>query len=212
MTEPDVTLTDYFLALEAALLGLLVWKGHASENLRMPFVLFFGSTAAAALIGGTVHGFFAGATTAASVALWRATLIALGLTAFAAWMIGSRMLLAPGTANAVRLAAAVVLAFYVVIVVAVDDRFWVAIVHYLPPTLVMLAAFAAAAFRTRSSSAFSGLMGMILTLVAAVVQQGQIALHPVYFNHNALYHAIQAIALWLIYVGSASGHAYPQAR
>jgi hypothetical protein len=67
---------------------------------------------------------------------------------------------------------------------------------------VMLAAFAVSAVRTRSGSAFGGLLGMVLTLVAAVVQQRRIALHPTYFNHNALYHAIQAIALGLIYVGA----------
>ena len=43
---------------------------------------------------------------------------------------------------------------------------------------------------------------MVLTLVAAVVQQRKISLHPVYFNHNAFYHAIQAVALVLIYVGA----------
>jgi hypothetical protein len=43
---------------------------------------------------------------------------------------------------------------------------------------------------------------MVLTLVAAVVQQRRIALHPAYFNHNALYHAIQAIALGMIYLGA----------
>jgi hypothetical protein len=39
----------------------------------------------------------------------------------------------------------------------------------------------------------------VLTLVAAAVQQARIALHPTYFNHNALYHLLQAIALFLIF-------------
>jgi hypothetical protein len=64
----------------------------------------------------------------------------------------------------------------------------------------MLLAFAVAMARNRSPAAAAGLSGMVLTLVAAAVQQRGIALHPVYFNHNALYHAIQAVALWLIYV------------
>jgi len=33
-------------------------------------------------------------------------------------------------------------------------------------------------------------------VVAAAVQQARIALHPNYFNHNALYHLLQAIALF----------------
>ena len=202
MTEPDVALTDYLLALEAALFAVLVWKGHVSDDLRAAFTLFFGATAIAAAAGGTVHGFFAGTTTRLGVALWRLTLVALGVTALAAWMIGAQMLLPAGPADVVQFVAAAVAAIYTIIVVAVDDRFGIAVVHYIPPTLVMLAAFAVAAARTRSGSAFGGLLGMVLTLVAAVVQQQRIALHPAYFNHNALYHAIQAIALALIYVGA----------
>jgi hypothetical protein len=204
VTEPDVALTDYLLAIEAMLFGVLVWRGGSeigSEiDLRFPFTLFFGATAVAALTGGTVHGFFSGASTPLGVAMWRATLVALGVTAVAAWMIGARMLLAAGPAHLVQILALVVAAIYTLIVIAVDDRFWIAVLHYLPPTLVMLLAFAVAMARNRSPAAAAGLSGMVLTLVAAAVQQRGIALHPVYFNHNALYHAIQAVALWLIYV------------
>jgi hypothetical protein len=202
MTEPDVTLTDYGLALEAFLLAALVWKGNAAGELRTPFALFFAATAVAALTGGTVHGFFASGTTTPGVFLWRLTLVAIGVTALAAWTIGARMLFTPGEASVIEITAASILAVYIIIVVAVSDRFWIAIVHYLPPTLLMLAAFGVAAFRDQTTPALAGLAGMVLTLVAAGIQQAQIALHPVYFNHNALYHAIQAVALWLIYVGA----------
>jgi len=191
MTEPDVALTDYLLALESAILALLVWKGEVPENLQLPFTIFFGATALAAAAGGTVHGFFATGTSKLGVVLWRTTLVALGVTAFAAWMIGARMLLPEAPAYRVQVLAAITAAVYTVVVVAVYDRFWIAIVHYLPPTLFMLAAFVVAAFTSASLSAFSGLLGMVLTLVAAVVQQRKIALHPLYFNHNAFYHAIQ---------------------
>lgn len=202
MTEPDVTLTDYLLALEAAVFAWLVWNGTASEILRLPFTIFFGATALAAAAGGTVHGFFPTGTTRLGVVLWRVTLVALGVTAFAAWMIGARMVLPEAPAYRVQILAAIIVAVYTVVVVAIKDRFWIAIVHYLPPTIFMLAAFVVAAFSSESLSAFSGLLGMVLTLVAAGVQQRKIALHPTYFNHNALYHAIQAIALALIFVGA----------
>jgi hypothetical protein len=38
--------------------------------------------------------------------------------------------------------------------------------------------------------------------VAAGIQQGGIGLHPVYFNHNALYHLVQGIALALIFLAA----------
>jgi Family of unknown function (DUF6962) len=43
--------------------------------------------------------------------------------------------------------------------------------------------------------------GVVLSFVAAACQQLGIAVHPIYFDHNAVYHAIQALALALIFVG-----------
>ncbi len=39
-------------------------------------------------------------------------------------------------------------------------------------------------------------------LVAAGVQQLGIALHPVYFDHNALYHLIQAVAVLMLFLSA----------
>lgn len=58
ITEPDVTLTDYGLALECVLFTyLLHQQGHWRNSIRAWFILFFGSVGLAALAGGTVHGF-----------------------------------------------------------------------------------------------------------------------------------------------------------
>jgi hypothetical protein len=39
-------------------------------------------------------------------------------------------------------------------------------------------------------------------LVAALVQRVGLAPHPVYFNHNALYHLLQGVALLLFYLAA----------
>jgi hypothetical protein len=41
-----------------------------------------------------------------------------------------------------------------------------------------------------------------ISLFTALVQQLRVALHPVYFNHNALYHVLQAAALFLCFLAS----------
>ena len=41
------------------------------------------------------------------------------------------------------------------------------------------------------------------------LQQLRVGIHPVYFNHNALYHAIQGIALVMIYMGARALSAPP---
>jgi 4-amino-4-deoxy-L-arabinose transferase-like glycosyltransferase len=57
MLEPDVALTDYLLAAEAALFVWLLWRPRVATAVRWPFAVF-ASTSVAALAGGTVHGFF----------------------------------------------------------------------------------------------------------------------------------------------------------
>jgi hypothetical protein len=36
---------------------------------------------------------------------------------------------------------------------------------------------------------------------AAMVQQARLAIHPVYFDHNAVYHVVQSIAVLFLYFG-----------
>ena len=44
------------------------------------------------------------------------------------------------------------------------------------------------------------LLGLIITLVGAVVQQSGFTIHK-HFNHNDLYHVIQMVGIWYIYKG-----------
>src|SRR6266851_2358352 len=170
MTEPDVTLTDYGIALECAILAGLLYRCRSGRgDLRRPFVLFFASSALGALAGGTVHGFFLDDRSLAGAALWRAALLALGVTAFA------------------------------VIVIAFDQRFLVAIANYAPAVAFLALSFLAAYRRYGGRPLMAGLAGLLLTAAAAVVQRRPIALHPTLFNHNALYHAIQMVAFVLIF-------------
>jgi hypothetical protein len=40
-----------------------------------------------------------------------------------------------------------------------------------------------------------------MSAAAAMLQQAKVAVHPVYFDHNAVYHVVQAIALVFLYFG-----------
>ena len=70
----------------------------------------------------------------------------------------------------------------------------------LPAAAFLLAGFLRAAVRERASWARLGACGLALSFAAAAIQQLRIALHPVYFNHNALYHLVQAVALALLFI------------
>jgi len=96
--------------------------------------------------------------------------------------------------------AVLLLAFYIAVVVAGYHSFGLAVAVYAPATLFLLVAFVHQSRRDPARHWRLGIGGLALTAVAATIQQLGIGLHPVHFNHNALYHVIQALALWMLYV------------
>jgi hypothetical protein len=202
ITEPDVTLTDYGLAIEGAVFAYLLHRHEARETpVHGWFVCFFGAGSLAALAGGTVHGFFLGERSRGAVALWATTLLAIGLSALAAWAIGASLRFSPVVARWIVIAAAVEFLLYAAVLV-LTQAFAVAILNYLPAAVFLLVVFVLKYRRLRSRDMLAAVVGLVLTFVAAGVQLGGLALHPAYFNHNALYHAVQAAALFLLFVGA----------
>lgn len=201
MTEPDVTLTDFALAAECAIFCALALRWPASNlRLRYWWVVLFASIGLGSLLGGIVHGFVEPGPT--SETLWRATLLALGLTTLATWAIGAHMQFREPAATWVRGAAIAQVVIYSAVVLFVSSSFIVAIATYVPATVFLLVVMILTYRRAPHRSLAYGIGGLVLTFVAAAVQQLRIAIHPVYFNHNALYHVIQGVALFLIFLGA----------
>jgi hypothetical protein len=204
MTEPDVALTDYGLAIECAVFAFLLYDGNRNTPLRLWFILFFASTGVAALLGGTVHGFFPDAGSAGYRLLWPSTLIAVGVTATAAWMIGARLGFSGKTAAYIRVFAVCDLAVYSLLVLFFTRSFALVVINYLPPAVFLLIVFFKLYRQEKTADLLAGVYGLLLTFVAAGVQAGGFTVHPVYLSHNALYHVIQAVALFLIFRAARS--------
>jgi hypothetical protein len=201
MAEPDVALTDYGLALEGAAFAAFV--GHGScHPLRRWFALFFAAVGLAALAGGTVHGFFPGAGDPVGKILWTLSLLAIGVSALAAWTIGGRMLFAPWLATWIAVAAWAQLAAYSFAVAFMTQSFRAAIIAYGPAALFLLVAFVVAYRREHAPASLAGAAGLGLTFAASGMQQAGVALHPVYLTHNAVYHLVQAVALFMVFRGA----------
>ncbi len=192
MTEPDVTLTDYLLTLECGIFAYQLWKIRAS-SLRNFCSLFFLALAFTSFVGGTVHGFFLDESTLASQILWRLTLVGMGVVSFFSLLIGAHLTGALSSQRIVAVGGMVGLILYSIYVVGWNQAFYVAILAYLPSILFLLVAF----FLKGSTK---GVLALSIVLAASAIQYFQIALHPTYFNHNALYHLLQAIALAILFV------------
>jgi hypothetical protein len=200
MTEPVVMLTNYALAVECAVFAhLLFFQHRPATRVRLWFALFFASIGLASLFGGTVHGFFLDQATVGFRVLWPATMLAIGGVTFAAWLAGAAILLPRRPARVLAIAAVAQFIAYSGFVLAGAHDFAVAVMNYLPASFFLLVALAVSYARRRSGRVLVGLVGIVLTFAAAGVQQAGLAVHPVYFNHNAVYHFIQGLALFLIF-------------
>jgi hypothetical protein len=122
--------------------------------------VFFGSTGLAALTGGTYHGFFSDSRAVAGPLLWRATLLAIGLAATAAWLAGAWAVLSRRVARWLSITALTELLGYVAVVMFVSQRFSIAIVNYLPAALFLLGTFGLAYRRTGARPILMGMVGL----------------------------------------------------
>ena len=161
--------------------------------------MFFSTLAAASLAGGTFHALSPGAGAPGRRILWIVTLVAMGGAALAAWIVALHMRVSPERVRVVARFLAIAFAGYCAVVLWVTDAYVVAIAAYLPAALFLLAVLVSAYRRTGQLSVLVGIIGLLLTFVAAGVQQLGLSLHAEYFDHNALYHVLQALGLFLLF-------------
>ena len=135
------------------------------------------------------------------LSVWPATMISIGLAALGAWGIGSRLILKDGVGSALIGLATVEFLAYSALVVAGYHSFEIAIFQYIPAAVFLTIAVLVANKRSPDSGFRLALAGLTLTFAAAGIQAARIAIHPVAFDHNALYHVVQAAALILFYIG-----------
>ncbi len=198
MTEPDVVLTDYGLAIECAIFAWLIATRQPRGRIRTWALVFFLSVGLGAIAGGTVHGFFLDPASTGQRALWPTALIALGVTALSMWMIAARLGCSPPVGRAIGWAAWLVFVAYTLIVCLGSQLFMVAVINYLLAGVFLIAVLWRI-WRAHGSAARDGIAGLLLTFVGSIVQQSRVGIDPRYFNHNAVYHVIEAVALYLMF-------------
>jgi len=202
MTEPAVTLTDYGLTLLCAFFSFKIVKREFSiGRLRIYFLTFFLSLSLDAFTGGTVHAFFLDESTLGHRFLWPFTLILIGITGWSCWLIGGSFWLSMKTNNFLLKGTLGLLAIYMFGVLFFTQKFWIAICFYLPASIFLLLSTVIAHKRYNKLHFLWMMAGIIVTFVAAGIQQAKLGIHEIHFNHNAVYHIIQAIGLTFIFKG-----------
>ena len=202
MREPDVTLTDYGLALECVVCAVTLGFAPTSrKGLRSAGVCFFVFLGLSAATGGTVHGFCPDEQSPECRLLWQLTLQSIGVAAFSTWVLAAGLLAAGRAGRWLALAAAPQIALYSVMVLVVTQKFWMAFTIYLPAALLLLAGFCRGVWRDGHRFLLVGALGSVTSFTSSFVQFMRIDIDPVYFNHNALAHVVQAVAVVLLLLG-----------
>ena len=166
----------------------------------------FAFTSLASFTGGILHGFFDSPTKSLHLLFWDTTLLSVGAVAVSIFNLAAE-LLKLAQQNRIRILAATVVASiaYCAYVLTGYRNFLTAILFYLPSTVLMFWGIIQSYQRHRTRAGLFGITGMVLTYVAAVIQQIEsFYVEPYILNHNSVYHILQGIALYLLYKFSRS--------
>jgi hypothetical protein len=200
--DPDVVFTDLGLAILAVYLGLRLWSLAGQGTLARAGAVLLGALASAALWGAIFHAFFpADTATLAGFVAWIPVVLSIMVAAAAMLELALRILL-PRLAP--RLGRSIVVAYaasFLAVVLLVDESFTSIVRFYVPALILLLLAAGRQAVRDRSAGWALIAIGLTISAGAALLQQAEVSIHPVYFDHNAVYHVVQGIALVVLYLG-----------
>jgi len=200
LQEPDVAITDYFLAIECFVFALLVWRGRTSEISKKNWIsVCFLSLGLASLFGGTVHGFFVDESSKGFRIFWPLTLLSIGLTACSAMFVGLSIYEMHRWRKVLNPIIWFLFLGYGITVVFIDQAFRIAIFFYVPAALFLLSASCHIYRRNRDLPALAGLLGITGTLLAPIIQQMKINFPALHLSYNAAFHIVQAAALGMIF-------------
>lgn len=202
IAEPSTLATDYLLGGFAAVLGLRLWRagaGSGQSSVRLWAATLL-AVAAAALAGGTWHGFHPHLLPLAAGALWKLTLLATGVASFL-MLAGSSFATLGGAARRTVLALGGAKLLLYVAWVAGHDTFAGVVVDYGAAMLAVLALHGWAWHRRRDPASPWMAAGVAVSALAAGIQASGLALHR-HLNANDVYHLVQMAALFFFYRGA----------
>ncbi len=200
--DPDVVLTDLALALLGAYLGWRLARSPVRGSMTTSGVVIMSALASAALWGATFHGFFpAGTRTRPGFIAWIPVVLSIVVITAALLDLGLRVSAPRLLPRARRAMAATYAAAFAAVALLVDESFRTIVLFYGPTLVLFLIAAGWQAVRTRSTGWTLIAVSFAVSALAAALQQARVSIHPDYFDHNAVYHVLQGIALVLLYLG-----------
>jgi hypothetical protein len=205
--EPDVVFTDLGLAVLATYLARRLWTAFGQSELPRAGAILMGALASAALWGAIFHAFFPDETaTLPGYIAWLPVALSILIAAATMLELGLRILVPRLRSRVRRSIVAIYGVAFAAVVLLVDESFTSLVRFYIPALVLLLIAAGQQATRSRSVAWTLIASGLITSVGAAVLQQARVSIHSVYFDHNAVYHVIQGVALVFLYLGFRRAH------
>jgi hypothetical protein len=188
--------------VETAVFAILLWRQQPARMARRVAALIFVCLCASSVTGGSYHGFFPGGTEGpgGGWAVWITTMLIIGVAASLAWILFFLLLGVERGLRGVGVAGTAAFLVYAYVVVRIDHSFRVSAIASAAPVLALLVLMLVRAVRDGHRNAMVASAAIVLMLAAAVLQQLHVGLHPVWFNHNALYHVLEGIGFAGLFV------------
>lgn len=200
MIELIVALTDIPLVLQCGIFAFLLRQDGQNKALTFWTVAIFISAAISAFAGFVTHGFFSKQYETLGYQTTRyITLIMIGVTSYALYAIIANCYYKGIARKLIHWLAGVLLVLYLLYISFVSLGFTVAMVFYSIPLLWLLIHIIVHYAKQRDKYLLYGIIGFLLTILAALVRKSGIVIHPSYINYNVLYHIVQFIAFFYIY-------------
>ena len=201
ISEPMTTVTDYLVTAVAWWLGAkLIARQECGGRPAQLWGIGFLWVGLGALLGGTSHGFATYLGDPAYIAIWKATVYSIGLSA--SFAVAGSIASAPfrhPPGRLLHLLNIVAFAIYGAWMIN-HSGFIFVILHYVPAMIAVALLHAIAYMKDRAPHAPWIILGVVVTLLGAIIQRSGFSLHR-HFNHNDLYHLVQVGSLVLFYLG-----------
>ena len=200
--DPDVVLTDLALAVLGAWLAWRLARATPKGTMARSGVVIMGALASAALWGAVFHAFFpAGTSTRPGLVAWTPVVLSIAVVGAALLALALRIAAPRLPASARRTLAAAYGAAFATTALFVDDSYRTIVRFYAPVVVLFLLVAGRQALKSRSAGWTLIAVSFAISLLAAALQQARVSLHPEHFDHNAVYHVLQGVALVLLYRG-----------
>ena len=201
VNDPDVVITDLGLALLGGYFGWRLWSKPGQGKRLRAAALIMAGLASAAFWGALFHALFpSGTATRPGLLAWAPVVLSIVVAAVAMLRLAGLLLVPQLTPALIRLVTIGYAVSFIVFALLIDDSYTSVVYFYVPALLLLLSG----AFRLAIRGHRGWLLvatGLLVSLMAAILQQLRVRIHPVYFDHNAVYHLVQATALVLLYYG-----------